>query len=74
LERHKLAEQILAVVNDLLSGQGLFLKASRVVDATLIAMPSSTKTKDGRRGPEIHQSKKGNEWFFTHVGPHRRRC
>jgi hypothetical protein len=74
LERHKLAEQILAVVNNLLSGQGLFLKASRVVDATLIATPTSTKTKDGRRGPDMHQSKKGNERFITHVGPHRRGC
>ena len=70
LERHKLAEQIL-VVNDLLSGKGLWLKAGTVVDATLIVAPSSTKNKDGRRDPEMHHSKKGNEWYFgmkCHIG------
>ncbi len=71
LEQHKLAEQILATVNDLLSGQGLLLKAGTVVDATLIAAPSSTKNKDGARDPEMHQSKKGNQWHFgmkAHIG------
>ena len=71
LEKHKLADQILALVNDLLSGQGLLLKAGTVVDATLIAAPSSTKNKDGQRDPEMHQSKKGNQWFFgmkAHIG------
>ena len=65
LERHKLAEQILAVVNDLLSGRGLLLKAGTVVDATLIAAPSSTKNKDAQRDPEMHQSKKGNQWCVS---------
>ena len=71
LERHKLADQILALVNDLLTGKGLLLKAGTVVDATLIAAPSSTKNKDGQRDPEMHQSKKGNQWFFgmkAHIG------
>ncbi len=71
LERHKLAKQLLVVVNDLLSAKGLLLKAGAVVDATLTAAPSSTKNKDGRRDPEMHQSKKGNEWFFgmkCHIG------
>ncbi|RZA17743.1 MAG: IS5 family transposase [Proteobacteria bacterium] len=71
LERHKLAEQILVVVNDLLSSKGLLLKAGTVVDATLIAAPSSTKNKDGQRDPEMHQSKKGNQWYFgmkCHIG------
>lgn len=71
LEKHKLADQILALVNDLLSGKGLLLKAGTVVDATLIAAPSSTKNKDGQRDPEMHQSKKGNQWFFgmkAHIG------
>ena len=71
LERHKIAEQILAVVNDLLISQGLLLKAGTVVDATLIAAPSSTKNKDGQRDPEMHQSKKGNQWYFgmkCHIG------
>ncbi|MDH2239802.1 IS5 family transposase [Pigmentiphaga sp. GD03639] len=71
LERHKLAEQILVTVNDLLSRRGLLLKAGTVVDATLIAAPSSTKNKDGSRDPEMHQSKKGNQWHFgmkSHIG------
>ncbi|MBA0231442.1 IS5 family transposase, partial [Stenotrophomonas maltophilia] len=46
LEKHKLAEQILATVNELLAAQGLLLKAGTAVDATLIAAPSSTKNKD----------------------------
>ena len=71
LERHKLAEQILATVNELLSQRGLLLKAGTVVDATLIAAPTSTKNKDKARDPEMHSSKKGNQWYFgmkAHIG------
>ncbi|KAF1048545.1 IS5 family transposase [Xylophilus sp.] len=71
LEQHKLAGQILAVVNDLLTAKGLLLKAGTVVDATLIAAPSSTKNKDGERDPEMHQSKKGQQYYFgmkAHIG------
>ena len=71
LEKHKLAEQILAIVNDMLVGKGLLLKAGTVVDATLIAAPSSTKNASGERDPEMHQSKKGNQWYFgmkAHIG------
>ncbi len=71
LERHKLAEQILATVNDLLQAKGLLLKAGTVVDATLIAAPSSTKNASGERDPEMHQTKKGNQWYFgmkAHIG------
>jgi len=71
LEKHKLAEQILAVVNDLLRDKGLMLKAGTVVDATLIAAPSSTKNASGERDPEMHQTKKGNQWHFgmkAHIG------
>ena len=71
LEKHKLAEQILATVNDLLAAQGLLLKAGTAVDATLIAAPSSTKNKDRKRDPEMHSSQKGNEWHFgmkAHIG------
>ena len=64
LERHKLAEQILGTVNDLLQAKGLLLKAGTVVDATLIAAPSSTKNAKGERDPEMHQTKKGNQWYF----------
>jgi len=71
LERHKLAEQILATVNDVLRGKGLMLKAGTVVDATLISAPSSTKNSRGERDPEMHQAKKGNQWHFgmkAHIG------
>jgi IS5 family transposase len=71
LEKHKLAEQILAEVNELLRAKGLMLKAGTVVDATLIAAPSSTKNSTGKRDPEMHQSKKGNQWHFgmkAHIG------
>ena len=64
LETHKLAEQILNTVNDLLSARGLLPKADTVVDATLIPAPTSTKNKDKARDPDMHSSKKGNQWHF----------
>ena len=64
LEKHKLAEQILATVNELLIQRGLLLKAGTVVDATLIAAPTSTKNKGKARDPDMHSSKKGNQWYF----------
>jgi transposase, IS5 family len=71
LEKHKLAEQILATVNDILIERGLLLKAGTVIDATLIAAPPSTKNKDKARDPDMHSSKKGNQWYFgmkAHIG------
>ena len=71
LEEHKLADQILITVNDLLTAKGLLLKAGTVVDATLIAAPTSTKNKDRTRDPDMHSSKKGNQWYFgmkAHIG------
>ena len=71
LEKHKLTEQILAAVNDILTERGLLLKTGTVVDATLIAAPTSTKNKDKARDPEMHSSKKGNQWYFgmkAHIG------
>ena len=64
LEAHQLAQQVLATVNATLSDKGLMLREGTVVDATLIAAPSSTKKKDGERDPEMHQTKKGNQWHF----------
>ena len=61
LEEHKLAPQILAVVNELLSAKGLLLRYGTVVDATLIAAPSSTKNASGERDPEMKQSQKGKK-------------
>lgn len=71
LEKHKLAEEILATVNELLTSQGLLLKVGTVVDATLIAAPSSTKNKDHKRDPDMHSSKKGEQMYFgmkAHIG------
>jgi IS5 family transposase len=71
LEEHKLAEQILLTVNEMLQAKGLLLKAGTVVVATLIAAPSSTNNASGERDPEMHQTKKGNQWYFgmkAHIG------
>ncbi len=64
LEKHKLADQILATVNDLLIARGLLLKTGTVVNATLIAAPSSTKNNDKAPDPEMHSNQKGNQWHF----------
>ena len=71
LEQHDLAPKILAKVNEVLIDKGLMLRAGTVVDATLIAAPSSTKNASGERDPEMKQSKKGNQWYFgmkAHIG------
>jgi transposase, IS5 family len=71
LEVNDLAPQIMTTVNAMLSARGLLLKAGTAVDATLIAAPSSTKNKDAARDPEMHQTKKGNQWHFgmkAHIG------
>ena len=71
LEEHQLGQQILAAVNAKLIDRGLMLKTGTVVDATLISAPSSTKNDKGERDPEMHQTKKGNQWHFgmkAHIG------
>ncbi len=71
LEKQNLAPQVLATINATLARQGLMLKTGTLVDATLIAAPSSTKNRDGKRDPEMHQTKKGNQWHFgmkAHIG------
>ena len=71
LETHKLAEQILQRVTDLLESKKLLLRTGTIVDATLIAAPSSTKNSTKSRDPEMHQTKKGNQWYFgmkAHIG------
>jgi IS5 family transposase len=71
LEANNLSLQILATVNATLTAKGLLLKSGTVVDATLIAAPSSTKNSSGERDPEMHQTKKGNQWHFgmkAHIG------
>ena len=71
LERHGLAAKMLAAVNADLSRRGLLLRQGTMVDATIIHAPSSTKNSSGTRDPEMHQTKKGNQWFFglkAHIG------
>ncbi|NMZ77682.1 MULTISPECIES: IS5 family transposase [Pseudomonadaceae] len=71
LEKHELAAGILAVINGYLGDRGLSLRQGTIVDATLIHAPSSTKNKDGKRDPEMHQTKKGNQYYFgmkAHIG------
>ncbi|WJM96277.1 IS5 family transposase [Pseudomonas defluvii] len=64
LEKHELATDILGVINGYLGDRGLSLRQGTIVDATLIHAPSSTKNKDGKRYPEMHQAKKGNHYYF----------
>lgn len=64
LEKHELAAGILAVINGYLGDRGLSLRQGTIVDATLINAPSSTKNKDGRRDPDMHQTKKVNQYYF----------
>ena len=71
LEANHLSVQILATVNATLTAKGLLLREGTVVDATLIAAPTSTKNSTGTRDPEMHQTKKGNQWYHgmkAHVG------
>jgi len=64
LEANDLAEDIFKQVNAHLTRKGLLLKRGSIVDATIIAAPSSTKNSTGERDPEMHQTKKGNQWHF----------
>lgn len=71
LEQHDLSIRIMGAINATLASKGLLLKTGSVVDATLIAAPSSTKNSTGERDPEMHQTKKGNQWHFgmkAHIG------
>jgi len=71
LQTHGLTDQIFLRINAHLSERGLMLREGTIVDATLIAAPSSTKNEKGERDPEMHQTKKGNQWHFgmkAHIG------
>ena len=59
------------MINAYLQENGLKVSTGTIVDATIIDAPSSTKNKDGERDPEMHQTKKGNQWYFGmkgHIG------
>ena len=74
LETHDLCKALFTAINADLTARGLLLRAGTLVDATLIAAPSSTKNQDKQRDPEMHQTKKGNQWYFgmkAHIGADR---
>jgi transposase, IS5 family len=62
LEEHQLGEQILGTVNLHLQAQGVRITTGTIVDATILHAPSSTKNREQPRDPEMHQTKKGNQW------------
>jgi IS5 family transposase len=64
LEKHDLGKQIFETVKGHLKDQGMAMKQGTIIDATLIAAPSSTKNKKGERDPEMHQTRKGKQWNF----------
>ena len=64
IESHKIGEQIFNDVKERLEKAGLIMHGGTIVDATIIAAPSSTKNASGERDPEMHQTKKGNQWYF----------
>ncbi len=64
LETHKLGKQIFEDVTNRLDKQGLIMHGGTIVDATIIEAPSSTKNREGKRDPEMHQTKKGGQWHF----------
>ena len=71
LERHDLGGLMLDAVNVHLEAKGIEIQTGMIVDATIIHAPSSTKNSTGKRDPEMHQTKKGNQWYFglkAHIG------
>ncbi len=71
LENNKLGEALFAKVGEVLQERGLKLGTGTIVDATIIAAPSSTKNADRARNPEMHQTRKGQQWYFgmkLHIG------
>ena len=71
LEQHELSQVLFAEVSAMLEERGLLMRQGTIVDATIIAAPPSTKNKSKARDPEMHQTKKGNQWHFgmkAHIG------
>jgi IS5 family transposase len=71
LERHDLAQQVFETIKGQLQAKGLMLRQGTIVDATIVSAASSTKSSTGERDPEMHQTRKGNQWYFgmkAHVG------
>ena len=71
LEAHNLGDELFALINVYLQENGLKVSTGTIVDATIIDAPSSTKNKEGKRDPEMQQTRKGNQWYFGmkgHIG------
>jgi len=71
LEKHNLGTKLFEAINQHLADNDLMLKEGTIVDASIIAAPTSTKNRDNARDPEMHQTKKGNAWHFgmkMHIG------
>jgi IS5 family transposase len=71
LEKHDLGEAMLQTVNEYLESRGIRISRGTIVDATIIHAPSSTKNRSGERDPEMHQTRKGKQWYFglkAHIG------
>src|SRR5439155_26607107 len=71
LHDNDLTRSLFDEINAHLAEQGLLMRAGTIVDATIIAAPSSTKNESKERDPEMHQAKKGNQWHFgmkAHIG------
>jgi IS5 family transposase len=71
LEEHKLGEKLFESQNQIFEAAGWIMRGGSIVDATIIAAASSTKNATGERDPEMHQTKKGNQWYFgmkAHIG------
>jgi IS5 family transposase len=71
LEKHQLGGAMLDAVNDHLDAKGIRITTGTIVDATIIHAPSSTKNQSGERDPEMHQTRKGKQWYFglkAHIG------
>lgn len=71
LEKHGLGKVIFDTINQHLAAQGLLLREGSIVDASIIEAPSSTKNATGKRDPEMHQARKGKQWYFgmkMHIG------
>ncbi len=71
LETHDLGGAVLDAVNHHLASKGIRITTGTIVDATIIHAPSSTRNQSGERDPEMHQTRKGNQWYFgmkAHIG------
>ena len=71
IEQHDLGKKLFAEVNRYLADCGITISGGTIIDATIIHAPSSTKNQDGERDPEMHQTRKGNQWYFgmkAHIG------